>query len=33
MCNQNYKKYDFMSKLIIVGDSAVGKTNMLLRFT
>ena len=27
------KKYDFMSKLVIVGDASVGKTNILLRFT
>lgn len=30
---QNHKKYDYMSKMVIVGDSAVGKTNILLRFT
>ncbi len=27
------KKYDYMVKLVIVGDAAVGKTNVLLRFT
>lgn len=26
------EKYDYMVKVVIVGDSAVGKTNMLLRF-
>ena len=25
--------YDYMVKLIIIGDSAVGKSNVLLRFT
>jgi small GTP-binding protein len=27
------KKFDYLSKVVIVGDSAVGKTNILLRFT
>ena len=26
------EKYDYMVKLVIVGDSAVGKTNILMRF-
>lgn len=26
------QSYDFLIKLLIVGDSGVGKTNMLLRF-
>ena len=30
---KQHKKYDFMSKLVIVGDASVGKTNVLLRFT
>jgi hypothetical protein len=25
--------YDYMVKIIIIGDSAVGKSNVLLRFT
>jgi GTPase SAR1 family protein len=25
-------KYDFLVKVVIIGDSAVGKTNILLRF-
>jgi GTPase SAR1 family protein len=29
----SHKKYDYMSKIVIVGDAAVGKTNILLRFT
>lgn len=33
MNTPNYKKYDYMSKLVIVGDAAVGKTNILLRLT
>lgn len=30
---QQPKKYDYMSKIVIVGDAAVGKTNILLRLT
>ncbi len=30
---ESHKKYDYMSKIVIVGDAAVGKTNILLRFT
>lgn len=26
------EKYDFLVKVVIIGDSAVGKTNILLRF-
>lgn len=26
-------KYDYMAKVVILGDSAVGKTNILLRYT
>jgi GTPase SAR1 family protein len=26
------KDYDYFTKVVIVGDSAVGKTNLLLRF-
>ncbi len=26
-------KYDFMTKLIVIGDSGVGKTNVILKFT
>jgi small GTP-binding protein len=26
------EKYEYMVKLVIIGDSAVGKTNILLRF-
>ena len=33
MTCQKQKNYDFMSKLVIVGDASVGKTNILLRFT
>ena len=33
MSKEIKKKYDFMAKLVIVGDSSVGKTNILLRFT
>lgn len=25
-------KYDFMAKIIIIGDSGVGKTNLITRF-
>lgn len=27
------EKYDFMSKLIVIGDSGVGKTNIIIKFT
>ncbi len=27
------KKFDYLVKLVVLGDSAVGKTNILLRFT
>lgn len=33
MLTEKHKKYDLMSKLVIVGDAAVGKTNILLRLT
>ena len=33
MLIEKHKKYDIMSKIVIVGDSAVGKTNILLRLT
>ena len=33
MLTEKHKKYDYMSKLVIVGDAAVGKTNILLRLT
>jgi len=33
MSDSKHKEYDFMSKLVIVGDAAVGKTNILLRLT
>jgi GTPase SAR1 family protein len=26
------KEYDFLAKIVIIGNSAVGKTNILLRF-
>jgi small GTP-binding protein len=26
-------KYDYMAKVVILGDSAVGKTNIMLRYT
>lgn len=29
----NTASYDYLIKLIIVGDTAVGKTSLLLRFT
>jgi GTPase SAR1 family protein len=29
----NMASYDYLIKLIIVGDTAVGKTSLLLRFT
>jgi Ras-related protein Rab-8A len=28
-----HEKYDYLIKLVILGDSAVGKTNLLLRFS
>jgi len=31
--NHTTTSYDFLIKLILVGDSAVGKTSLLLRFT
>lgn len=27
------ERYDFMSKLIVIGDSGVGKTNIIIKFT
>lgn len=33
MKNHTTTSYDFLIKLILVGDSAVGKTSLLLRFT
>jgi GTPase SAR1 family protein len=27
------EKYEYMAKVVILGDSAVGKTNILLRYT
>ena len=30
---KNKEKYDFMSKLIVIGDSGVGKTNIIIKFT
>jgi GTPase SAR1 family protein len=29
---KNSEKYDFMIKIIIIGDSGVGKTNLITRF-
>jgi Ras-related protein Rab-8A len=29
---KNNEKYDFMIKIIIIGDSGVGKTNLITRF-
>lgn len=26
------KEYDYLAKIVIIGNSAVGKTNVLLRF-
>ena len=31
-CNKRDSSYDYMAKLIIIGDSGVGKTNILTRF-
>jgi Ras-related protein Rab-8A len=31
-CNGKENMYDYMVKLIIIGDSGVGKTNILTRF-
>lgn len=31
-CNGKESVYDYMVKLIIIGDSGVGKTNILTRF-
>lgn len=33
MSKQSKKNYDCVGKVVILGDSAVGKTNILLRFT
>jgi Ras-related protein Rab-8A len=33
MSKQPKKNYDLTGKVVILGDSAVGKTNILLRFT
>lgn len=30
--NRNDLKYDWLAKLLIIGDGQVGKTNILLRF-
>jgi GTPase SAR1 family protein len=30
--SQIAKDYDYFSKVVMVGDSSVGKTNLLLRF-
>ena len=32
MPRKEQEPYDYMVKVVIIGDSAVGKTNILLRF-
>jgi GTPase SAR1 family protein len=33
MKGKDLDKYDYLAKVVIIGNSAVGKTNILLRFT
>jgi len=33
MADKKTDKYDFMAKVIIIGDSGVGKTNFITRFS
>lgn len=33
MTEKKTDKYDFMAKVIIIGDSGVGKTNLITRFS
>ena len=33
MANRVYQEYDYLFKIVLIGDSGVGKSNILSRFT